>query len=67
MTTEADNREERDLRKWAIEVVMGSSLRPGALPPGQGQADVVAVAQRIVDFVKGNGASKTSNGRGKRS
>lgn len=54
--TREDLQDERFLRAWAIEQVMGSVLRPGIAPP-QVPADPITWAQRIIDFVKGNGAA----------
>lgn len=60
MTTE-DLKNERYLRARAIEQVMASILRPGAVaspnPP-----DPIAWAHRIVEFVKGDGAAAKSEG-----
>jgi len=56
-----DLQDERYLRAWAIEQVMGSALRPGPTTP-QPPADPIAWAQRIVDFVKGDGAATPKGG-----
>jgi hypothetical protein len=55
--TKDDLQDERYLRAWAIEQVMGSALRQGVAAP-QTLPDPIAWAQRIVDFVKGDGSAK---------
>jgi hypothetical protein len=50
-----DLSDEKRLRAWAVEQVLGSTS--AALPPG---TDFIAAAQRIVAFVKNGPAS---NGR----
>jgi hypothetical protein len=52
---------ERSLRAWAIEQVMGSSMAPGA-SSATAAPDFITVAQRIVDFVSGDGAAKKHEG-----
>lgn len=53
-----DFNDERQLRAWAIEQVV---THPGtaATPAG---VDVITAAQRIVDFVKGDGAAAKGEG-----
>lgn len=50
--------DEKKLRAWAVEQVLGSTS--AMLPAG---TDFIAAAQRVVGFVKGDGARKAGNGR----
>jgi hypothetical protein len=47
--------EERQLRAWAVEAAIAAQ---GGEGKGAKGVDLITAAQRIVDFVKGDGAAK---------
>jgi hypothetical protein len=49
-----DFNDERQLRAWAIEMVLKNGV------DAQKGVDLITAAQRIVDFVKGDGAAKSA-------